>query len=83
MRDFSVDLVWAKLQLAFAGIGGWLGYFIGGMGSGAPFGGGGGGGGYTESYVGGFPGGGGGGSGGSATPKAGARGADGCILITW
>ena len=31
MRDFTVDLVWAKLQLAIAGIGGWLGYFTGGM----------------------------------------------------
>ena len=31
MRDFSVDLVWAKLQMAFAAIGGWLGYFLGGM----------------------------------------------------
>jgi len=31
MRDFSVDLVWAKLQLALTGIGGWLGYFMGGM----------------------------------------------------
>ena len=31
MRDFSVDLVWAKLQLAIAGVGGWLGYFMGGM----------------------------------------------------
>jgi toxin secretion/phage lysis holin len=31
MRDFSVDLIWAKLQMAFTGIGGWLGYFMGGM----------------------------------------------------
>ena len=31
MRDFSIDLVWAKLQMAFAAIGGWLGYFLGGM----------------------------------------------------
>ena len=31
MRDFSVDLVWVKLQLALTGIGGWLGYFMGGM----------------------------------------------------
>ena len=30
MRDFSVDLVWAKVQMAFAAIGGWLGYFVGG-----------------------------------------------------
>ena len=31
MRDFSVDLVWAKIQTAFAVIGGWLGYFLGGV----------------------------------------------------
>ena len=31
MRSFSVDLIWAKLQLAFAAIGGWLGYFVGGV----------------------------------------------------
>ena len=31
MRDFSVDLVWTKAQLFFAGIGGWLGYFLGGL----------------------------------------------------
>lgn len=31
MRDFSIDLVWAKLQMAFAAIGGWLGYFLGGL----------------------------------------------------
>ncbi len=24
MRDFSIDLVWAKIQMAFAAIGGWL-----------------------------------------------------------
>jgi toxin secretion/phage lysis holin len=30
MRDFSIDLVWAKVQMAFAAIGGWLGYFLGG-----------------------------------------------------
>lgn len=30
MRDFSIDLVWAKLQMAFSVIGGWLGYFVGG-----------------------------------------------------
>ena len=29
MRDFSIDLVWAKLQMAFAVIGGWLGFFLG------------------------------------------------------
>ena len=31
MRDFSIDIVWAKLQMAFTGIGAWLGYFVGGM----------------------------------------------------
>ena len=31
MRDFSIDRVWAKLQMACAAIGGWLGYFLGGM----------------------------------------------------
>ncbi len=31
MRDFSIDLIWAKLQMAFTAIGGWLGYFVGGV----------------------------------------------------
>ena len=31
MRDFSIDLVWAKIQMAITGIGGWLGYFVGGV----------------------------------------------------
>ena len=31
MRDFSIDLVWAKIQIAFTALGGWLGYFLGGM----------------------------------------------------
>ena len=30
MRDFTIDLVWVKVQMAFAAIGGWLGYFVGG-----------------------------------------------------
>ena len=30
MRDFTIDLVWAKMQMAFAAIGGWLGDFVGG-----------------------------------------------------
>jgi toxin secretion/phage lysis holin len=30
VRDFSVDLVWAKIQVIFTVIGGWLGYFLGG-----------------------------------------------------
>lgn len=31
MRDFSIDLIWAKIQMAIAAVGGWLGYFIGGV----------------------------------------------------
>ena len=31
MRSFSIDIVWAKIQMAVAAIGGWLGYFLGGM----------------------------------------------------
>ena len=31
MRDFSIDLIWTKVQIAIAALGGWLGYFLGGM----------------------------------------------------
>jgi len=31
VRDFSIDLIWAKIQMAVACIGGWIGYFMGGM----------------------------------------------------
>ena len=31
MRDFSIDLIWTKLQIAITAIGGWLGYFLGGV----------------------------------------------------
>ncbi len=31
MRDFSIDIIWAKVQMAIAAIGGWLGYFLGGV----------------------------------------------------
>ena len=31
MRDFSIDLVWAKIQMAITAVGGWLGYFVGGV----------------------------------------------------
>ena len=31
MRDFSIDLIWAKIQVAITAIGGWLGYFLGGV----------------------------------------------------
>ena len=32
MRDFSIDLIWTKIQIAAAAIGGWIGYFLGGKG---------------------------------------------------
>lgn len=31
MRDFSIDLVWTKVQIAITAIGGWAGYFLGGI----------------------------------------------------
>ena len=31
MRDFTIDLIWAKIQAAVTVIGGWLGYFLGGL----------------------------------------------------
>ena len=31
MRNYSIDLIWAKIQIAITAIGGWLGYFLGGM----------------------------------------------------
>ena len=31
MRDFSIDLIWAKIQIAITAIGGWLGYFLSGL----------------------------------------------------
>jgi len=31
MRDFSVDLIWAKIQMAISVVGGWIGYFVGGI----------------------------------------------------
>ena len=31
MRNFTIDLIWAKIQIAATGIGAWLGYFLGGM----------------------------------------------------
>ena len=30
MRDFSIDILWAKIQVAFTAIGGWIGWFLGG-----------------------------------------------------
>ncbi len=31
MKDFSIDLVWTKIQIAITALGGWFGYFLGGM----------------------------------------------------
>ena len=31
MRDFTVELAWTKIQTAITMLGGWLGYFVGGM----------------------------------------------------
>ncbi len=31
MRTFSIDIIWAKIQAAITALGGWLGYFLGGM----------------------------------------------------
>lgn len=31
MRDFSIDILWTKLQIGFSIIGGWIGYFVGGI----------------------------------------------------
>ena len=31
MRDFHIDLIWTKLQIAFTALGGWLGYALGGL----------------------------------------------------
>lgn len=31
MRNFSIDIIWAKVQAAVAVIGGYLGYFVGGV----------------------------------------------------
>ena len=31
MRDFSIDLLWAKIQVAITAIGGWIGWFLGGI----------------------------------------------------
>ena len=31
MRDFTIDILWSKIQMAVAAIGGWLGSFLGGM----------------------------------------------------
>ena len=31
MRDFSIDIIWAKVQMAITAMGGLFGYFVGGV----------------------------------------------------
>ena len=31
MRNSSIDIVWAKIQIAVTALGGWLGYYLGGL----------------------------------------------------
>jgi len=31
MRDYSIDLIWAKIQMGISIVGGWIGYFVGGI----------------------------------------------------
>ena len=31
MHDFRIDLIWTKVQIAITALGGWLGYFLGGL----------------------------------------------------
>ena len=31
MKEFRIELIWTKLQIAISAIGGWLGYMLGGM----------------------------------------------------
>ena len=31
MNEFTIELVWSKIQIAVTALGGWLGYFLGGM----------------------------------------------------
>ena len=31
MNNFSIHLIWAKIQIAFTALGGWLGYYLGGL----------------------------------------------------
>ena len=31
MRNFTIDIAWTKIQTAITMLGGWLGYFVGGM----------------------------------------------------
>ena len=31
MRDFTIDLIWTKIQFAVTALGGWFGYIVGGV----------------------------------------------------
>ena len=31
MENFTIDLIWTKIEIAITALGGWLGYFLGGM----------------------------------------------------
>jgi len=31
MRDFTIDLIWTKIQVAVTALGGWFGYIVGGV----------------------------------------------------
>ena len=31
MKDFSIELVWTKIQIAVTALGGWLGFYLGGL----------------------------------------------------
>ena len=31
MKEFTIELIWSKIQIAVTALGGWLGYFLGGM----------------------------------------------------
>ena len=31
MRDFRIDLIWTEVQIAVSAIGGWIGFFLGGV----------------------------------------------------
>ena len=31
MKNFSIDVIWMKIQMAITVIGGWMGYFLGGL----------------------------------------------------
>ena len=31
MRNFTIDLIWTKIQIAATALGGWLGYYLGGL----------------------------------------------------